>query len=70
MSSTEKSPAPRTPLKLEVEYRKSYGRSAEVGELKNISITGAFLEHTNEEIKMSDKVAITFQVGGRTLQVG
>lgn len=69
MSSTEKAPAPRTPLKLEVEYRKSYGRSAELGELKNISITGAFLEHTNDEIKMSDKVAITFQVGGRTRKI-
>jgi hypothetical protein len=69
MSSTENTPAPRTPLKLEVEYRKSYGRSAESGELKNISITGAFLEHTNEEIKMNDKVAITFKVGGRTRKI-
>jgi hypothetical protein len=68
MNSTEK-PAPRTPLKLEVEYRKSYGRSSEFGELKNISITGAFLEHTNEEIKMSDKVAITFKVGGRVRKI-
>ena len=49
------SPAPRIPLKLDVEYRKSYGRSQEIGILKNISLSGAFLEHTNEEIKVEDK---------------
>ena len=63
------SPAPRIPLKLDVEYRKSYGRSQETGVLKNISLSGAFLEHTNEEIKAEDKVAITFKVGGRVRNI-
>jgi PilZ domain len=66
---TEQSPSPRIPLKLEVEYRKSYGRSADVGLLKNISLTGAFLEHDNEALKDADKVCITFKVGGRIRKI-
>jgi hypothetical protein len=69
MNSPEMKPAPRIPLKLEVEYRRSYGRSSDVGQLKNISLTGAFLEHTNEELKDSDKVCITFKVGGRIRKI-
>lgn len=62
-------PSPRIPLKLNVEYRKSYGRSQEAGVLKNISLSGAFLVHENEEIKTGDKVGITFKVGGRVRQI-
>lgn len=62
-------PAPRIPLQLEVEYRKSYGRSSDTGLLKNISITGAFLEHDNLDLKEHDKVAITFKVGGRVRKI-
>ena len=62
-------PSPRIPLKLDVEYRKSYGRSNDTGQLKNISITGAFLEHGNESLKQTDKVAITFKVGGRVRKI-
>jgi hypothetical protein len=69
MNETEQTPSPRIPLKLEVEYRKSYGRSGETGLLKNISLTGAFLEHVNEELKSSDKVTITFKVGGRVRKI-
>ena len=69
MSTTEHNPSPRIPLKLEIEYRKSYGRMADTGLLKNISITGAFLEHANEELKASEKVTITFKVGGRTRKI-
>lgn len=69
MNTTDKTPSPRIPLKLEVEYRKSYGRTSEMGQLKNISLTGAFLEHVNEELKQSDKVTITFKVGGRTRKI-
>jgi hypothetical protein len=69
VSSTEQTPAPRIPLKLDVEYRKSYGRATDVGHLKNISLTGAFLEHTNEALKSNDKVTITFKVGGRTRKI-
>jgi hypothetical protein len=69
MSSTTKGPAPRIPLKLEVEYRKNYGRSGAVGEMKNISLTGAFLEHQHEPLKLNDKICITFKVGGRTRKI-
>jgi hypothetical protein len=68
-TSDDTVPSPRIPLKLDVEYRKSYGRSAEFGKLKNISLTGAFLEHDNEALKGRDKVAITFQVGGRVRKI-
>lgn len=64
-SDLNDSPSPRIPLKLDVEYRKSYGRSQEFGSLKNISLSGAFLEHGNDAIRSDDKVAITFKVGGR-----
>lgn len=69
MSSAAKSPAPRIRLKLGVEYRKSYSRSGEQGSLKNISLTGAFLEHGNEGLLIDDKVCITFKVGGRTRKI-
>jgi hypothetical protein len=69
MDSIETAPSPRIPLKLDIEYRKSYGRSSETGALKNISLTGAFLEHGNEKLKVSDKVAITFKVGGRVRKI-
>lgn len=69
MNATDKVPAPRIPLKLDVEYKKSYGRTTEIGELKNISISGAFLQHSNESLKVNDKVAITFKVGGRVRKI-
>lgn len=68
-NEVNESPAPRIPLKLDVEYRKSYGRSQEAGVLQNISLSGAFLEHSNEEIKVDDRVAITFKVGGRVRNI-
>lgn len=58
-------PAPRLPLKMEVEYRRSYARQTTRGTLRNISITGAFLETTTELITATDKVVITFIVSGR-----
>ena len=67
--SDETNPSPRIPLKLDIEYRKSYGRSIDTGQLKNISISGAFLEHTNESLKTGDKVAITLKVGGRVRKI-
>lgn len=69
MNATDKVPAPRIPLKLDIEYKKSYGRTTEIGELKNISISGAFLQHNNESLKANDKVAITFKVGGRVRKI-
>ena len=58
-------PAPRVPLKMDVEYRRSYARQTTKGTLRNISLTGAFLETTTEMITAADKVIVTFVVSGR-----
>ncbi len=69
MSSKDTAPLPRIPLKLDVEFRRSYGRNSSDGLLKNISLSGAFLEHEVESIKASDKLQIIFKVGGRIRKV-
>lgn len=58
-------PAPRLPLKLPIEFRKNYSRKADYGDLKNISLTGAFLIHNADEIMINDKINIHFKVSGR-----
>lgn len=61
--------APRTPLCLEVSYRKSYGRSDLLGTLKNISLTGAFLEIGHEGLELAEKIHMTFIVGDRERKI-
>ena len=58
-------PAPRVPLQLPIEFRKNYSRKSDYGDLKNISLTGAFLIHNSEEIVVNDKINIHFKVSGR-----
>lgn len=59
-------PAPRLPLKLPIEFRKNYSRKAELGDLKNISLTGAFLALSeSDDIMINDKINIQFKVCGR-----
>jgi hypothetical protein len=59
-------PAPRLPLVMDVEYRRSYARNGEKGRLKNISLTGAFLEISNiVAFSPNDKVLIKLMVSGR-----
>lgn len=48
-----------------VEFRKSYGRQNSKGVLKNISLTGAFLETTTMELAPSDKVVLEIIVSER-----
>lgn len=69
MGATEQSPSPRIPLKLDVEYRRSYARNGDVGHLKNISLSGAFLEHSNGALRENDKLLITFTVSGRVRKI-
>jgi hypothetical protein len=64
-TNQDSAPAPRLPLKMEVEYRRSYARQSVRGTLRNISLTGAFLETQTELITTTDKVVITFVVSGR-----
>lgn len=58
-------PSPRIPLQLQVEYRKSYGRQNAKGILKNISLTGAFLETDTLELAPADKVVLEIVVSER-----
>lgn len=63
-------PAPRLPLKMDIEFRRSYARQADKGKLRNISISGAFLEtETTNELIVDDKVVITFDVSGRRRKI-
>lgn len=58
-------PAPPLPLQLPIEFRKNYSRKSDYGDLKNISLTGAFLIHNTDEIVVNDKINIHFKVSGR-----
>ena len=58
-------PSPRLPLKLPIEFRKNYSRKSDYGDLRNISLTGAFLIHNTDEIMVNDKINIHFKVSGR-----
>ncbi len=60
-----KKPAPRLPLLFPVEFRKNYSRKSNYGDLKNISLTGAFLIHKTSELSSNDKINIYFNVSGR-----
>lgn len=63
-------PAPRLPLEMNIEFRKSYARQTDKGVLKNISISGAFLETDQVDLLApSDKVILTFLVSGRRRKV-
>lgn len=62
-------PAPRTPLCLEVSFRKNYGRCDLNGTLRNISLTGAFLEMTEKDLIIEEKIYLTFVVGDRVRKI-
>jgi hypothetical protein len=67
---TTANPAPRIPLQMDVEYRRSYARRREKGRLKNISISGAFIElPESTELMPNDKVLITLLVSGRERKI-
>jgi hypothetical protein len=66
---TEKSPAPRTHMNIDVEFRRSYAREPSHGNLRNVSVTGAFLTHSERDVHPGDKMVMTFTVSGRIRQV-
>lgn len=68
MTSTG-TPAPRTPLYLEVSFRRNYARLDSEGILKNISLTGAFLEVSAHDLKVEEKLNLTFVVGSRERKI-
>ena len=62
-------PAPRTPLNLEVSFKRNYAREEAKGTLKNISISGAFLEFEGADIRANEKLNLVFVVAGRERKV-
>lgn len=62
-------PAPRTPTSLEVVFRKNYARADWQGVLKNISLTGAFIQQDNHQMQAKDKIVVTLSVFGRERQL-
>lgn len=66
---TNKVPAPRTPLYLEVGFKKNYARDEAKGILKNISLSGAFLEFRGENFRANEKLHLRFVVGGRERKI-
>jgi hypothetical protein len=58
-------PAARLPLQMDVEFRRSYARQPESGKLRNISLTGAFLETDAINFLPNDKIVLTLNVSGR-----
>ena len=62
-------PSPRSPLILEVSFKKNYAREESKGTLRNISISGAFLEYQGEPLRSNEKLQLSFIVGGRNRKV-
>ena len=54
---------------MEVSYKKNYAREENTGCLKNISVTGAFMEKSNEEFRLEEKIYLKFKVGGRERKI-
>ncbi|MGZ3773713.1 MAG: PilZ domain-containing protein [Pseudobdellovibrionaceae bacterium] len=69
MEDTLMVPAQRTPLNLEVSFKRNYAREKTKGTLKNISITGAFLEFMGCEVRPNEKLNLVFVVAGRERKV-
>ncbi len=66
---TAKVPAARTPLHLDVAFRRSYARQDNQGTLKNISLTGAFLELSGHDLRIDEKINMTFVVASRERKI-
>lgn len=64
-------PAPRTQLHLGVSYKKSYAREATQGTLKNISLTGCFLEfgEAQNPLQPNEKLTLNLEVSGRERKI-
>ncbi len=58
-------PSSRYPLELDIEFKKNYARNLVSGTLKNISLTGAFLENSLKDLNSRDKISITLNLSGR-----
>ena len=62
-------PAPRTPLDLEVSFKRNYAREESTGRLKNISLSGAFIECGGDMFRANEKMQLRFVVEGRERKI-
>lgn len=67
--NSNQTPLPRTPLHLEVSFKRNYARQESVGVLKNISLTGAFLEISGHDLRKNEKINLVFVVGDRERKI-
>lgn len=67
--NTNTVPAPRTPLFLDVVFRRNYARQDSNGILKNISLSGAFLEVAENPLNVGEKINLVFTVGSRERKI-
>ncbi len=67
--SQEQGPQPRVQLHITIDFKRSYARQPAQGVLKNISLTGAFLECEGSDFKQEDKLVLTFTVSGRERKI-
>ncbi len=58
-------PSSRYPLELDIEFKRSYGRNSISGTLKNISLTGTFIENSLKDLNFRDKISISLNLSGR-----
>jgi len=58
-------PANRYPLELDISFKKQYQRDPSSGTLKNISMTGAFIENSALNIEANDKLMLSLNLSGR-----
>lgn len=62
--------AARVPLEFPIEFKRNYARQKDAGVLRNISLTGAFLESQDlEHLLPEDKIVVTFAVTGRRRRI-
>lgn len=57
--------APRISLAMDIEFRKSYSRQQDQGTIRNISLSGAFLEKNSHQFTPGDKIQMILNVGSR-----
>lgn len=69
MEEMVSSPAPRTPLNMEILFKKNYAREESRGRLKNISLSGAFIEFDGEAFRANEKLNLRFKVEGRERKI-
>jgi hypothetical protein len=63
-------PSPRLPLKMTVEFRRNYARQNSRGVLRNISLSGAFVETIDVgQLESYDKIILTLVVSGRRRRI-